>query len=256
MQEMGLKYTIVQYRADPMRQEMLNVGVILFDASTGQVEARAATGFSRLQKAFSGLNVTFVKFALDDFVQQVRDRFLSSGSFQAIEDFRRLRSNNLHITPLLPTFADSIVQEAERLFEELVGDQPVQKRRSSVASKMRSELKRLRVLDLFDRHPEPIRIPRYNFVLKPDLGLRREKLELIAASRFDNADVGLKNMGELAFAGKALAKTERMRLIVVGDFGAQSNDYYNAIKEDLSASNTELFRLEEMNALASRVPIH
>lgn len=256
MREMTPSYSIIQYSADPSKHETLNVGVVVFDPNNGRVLVELASNFQRLQKVFRDSNFEFLSLALEDFVSNLNSVFLEAGDLGEVEKFRRLRSNNLKLTPILPTYANDLEAEKDRLFRALVSEEPMRTRKSPVAASMRKQLKKFQVLELFDRKPEPVVIPRYDLVLKPDLAIRREKYKIIEATRFDEKGHGLEQAGKMALAGRALAKTDRTRLIVVGDFGSQPAGFYNAIKEDLVQSETELFRLEELSQLADSVRLH
>ncbi|MFP4405029.1 hypothetical protein, partial [Rhodosalinus sp.] len=173
-----------------------------------------------------------------------------------LKRFQLMRSNNVRLTPMMPSFGRDGEAEVQRLFEELVGVAPRQPRRTKVSIRLKRELKRLDVLKMFDQNPESISLPRYSLILRPDLGIRREVYNVISAARFDDPERGIEQAGKHALEGRAVHKNLGMKLVVVGDFGEQPVDYFEAIREDLQQANTALYRMDNLEKLAQDYLLH
>lgn len=249
-------YTIVQFLPDPDRQEAVNLGVLLYDADTARIFSRFVQDTSKIAARCVGSNKNFLNIAVGELKKRVDHGRYKSMSFDELKKFQSGRSNNIRLTPLLPTFSRDVEAEVERLFEALVGEADAVPRRPKVATRLRAGLRQLHALKYFDLRPEPVSLPRYNLVLRPDLAIRKSQLNLIEAARFDEPDIGISQAGKYALSGKALHSNLGMRLIVVGDFGAQSEDYYRAIKQDLEAANTKLYRMDQLSDLTRDFTIH
>lgn len=249
-------YSIVQYYADADRHEGLNLGVLLFDHDQKKVRSRFTRDFSRVLKLVSGLNKSFLQLALEEFEKRVQFEISGQTSISSLKRFQSMRSNNIRLTPIMPTFAVDAEEEIDRLFDELVGDDKATARRKKVGSELKAGLRGLNLLRFFDQNPEPVSLPRYNVRLKPDLTIRRDRFNLIEAARFDDPEIGIGEAGRHSLAGKALFSSLDMQLIIVGDFGEQSDDYFNSIQEDLEAANTKLYRLSDISGLARDYVFH
>ena len=250
-----LLYSAVQYSANPDRFEALNVGVVVYDPSTNSVSSKVTSDFSRLSKAFGQINKSFIALALSDFVGRVKQE-TDSGARDALKRFQETRSNNLYLTPFLPVNARDLSEAKDTLFDDLVGNPKPKKRATRLGKRLRLGLQDLNVLKRFDVHPEQVTLPRYNYVIRPDLGIRGDHYNLIEAVRFDDPQAGFAAVGEHALAGRALHNSNmKSRLIVVGDFGDQPNAFYQAVREDLLASHTSLYRIDDLrNFVAEVVP--
>lgn len=245
-----ISYAAIQFSANPEKFESLNVGVVLFDHETKEIAAQVTKDFSRVSKVFGKVNKTFLKIALDDFVSRIRSEMVT-GNGEKLDLFRKSRVNNLLLTPFRPVSAESIHDAQQFLFQELVGSHTPKKRATRVARKLKDGLNELSILKNFDQSPDPVTLPRYNYVIRPDLGISNMHYQLIEAVRFDDAESGFSAAGAHALAGRALASNNMSsRLVVVGDFGEQPNGFYQAVKEDLEAADTKLFRMDDLQSFA------
>lgn len=249
-------YAIVQFLPDPDRQEGINLGILLYDEDEQRVHVRFSEDLSGKFRGSNDINKSFVFVALEELQYRLKREVEKQPSIEALKRFRAMRSNNVRITPFLPVFAYDFDEEVQRLFEALVGDSKKKTRKQRVSIKLKSGLKKLNVLEKFDQHPDPVSLPRYRLKLKPDLAIRRERYNLIEAARFDEPERGLEQAGRHALAGRALRENLNMSLIVVGDFGSLPNDYFAAIKEDLERSDTQLFRVDRLDDMATQFTLH
>lgn len=253
MDSRGISYAAIQYSSNPERFEALNVGVVIYDHTSNRLSSKITSDFSRVSKLFGKVNKTFLKLSLDDFVARVRSE-VATGGHEALQKFKNSRSNNLCLTSFFPVNASSLEDAQQLLFPELVGEIHSVKRATRVSQKLKYGLKELSILKRFDQHPEPVTLPRYNHVIKPDLGIRNDYYQLIEAVRFDDPEQGFKETGSHALAGRALyASHMSSRLVVVGDFGEQPNSFFEAVREDLEAAHTKLYRLDNLKQFVDEI---
>lgn len=256
MDKVRASYAILQYSPQPERFEAVNVGVVIFDHARKRVMCRASDDLSRVKRLYKDVNKVFVINAISDFVSRVEHEFANAGSVGELQLFREKRSNNFNLTPIVPVIGHDLEEELSALFLDLVGD-PVRAQRSErVSSKLRSALKSEGVIQLLDKRPEPVSIERYGVFLRPEYGFQNGHYNLVDAARFDNAEQGLAEAGKRALEGRALAESLNNRLVVIGEFGDQPNDFYEALRDDLSRADTKLYRLDNLGAFAESVRSH
>lgn len=254
--EKNIAYTIIQFLPDPDRLEAINLGILLFDQRERRVHFRFTDDYSRITRSFSHVNKTFLNLAVGEIQERLKREASKPDALEALRRFQTMRSNNIRLTPFLPTFANRPMEELDRLYEELVGEISRKPRRQRVGQRLKVGLRQLHVLQNFDQNPESVSLPRYKLKITPDLAIRRESMNLIEAARFDEPDMGLTQAGRHALAGRALNQNLNMKLIVVGDFGDQPRDYYEAIKEDLERADTLLFRMDDLVEFAQAFAVH
>ena len=256
MNKSHASYAILQYSPQPERFEAVNVGVMIFDHVKKRVISRVSNDLSRVKRLYKEVNKVFVLNAIGDFVSRVEHEFASAKSLQELQLFREKRSNNFHLTPIVPVISDDLDDQLSELFLDLVGDPIKAPRSERVSSKLRSALRSEGVMQLLDKRPEPVSIERYGVFLRPEYGFQNGHYNLVDAARFDNAEQGLAEAGKRALEGRALADSLNNRLVVIGDFGDQPNDFYEALRDDLERADTKLYRLDNLGAFAQSVRSH
>ena len=253
MNNSDLSYAAIQFSSAPESFEALNVGVVVFNGQTGEMRAKTTEDFSRLVRFFGAVNNSFIRGALDDFVGRLQSE-LRIGGLRNLESHRISRANNIRLTKFMPVFSLDIETAQESLFSELVGRDKPKKRSTRVGRRLKDGLTEMGILKHFDLNPETVTLPRFGVTLKPDLGIKKEKYTLIEAVRFDDPENGFAAAGMHALAGRALTKNNfNFQLVVVGDFGEQSEGFYNAVKEDLNLSNIPVFRLDSLPNFAAEI---
>lgn len=251
MKNTSLAYSIVQVSPDSVRGERVNVGVFVFDLETGEIAHRFTDDFNRVSRLGPKQPEAFLRFALEELRSRVGSEFSRPVPEKSLRKFLNTRSNNLRMSELEPAFGLDAESEAERLFEEFVGTRERKRRETKVAVKLRSALKELGILGRFDQRPEEVPLPRYKIRLRPDLAIRRERYHLIEAVRFDDSEKAVSAAGFHMLAGKAVYETLNMKLVVVGEFGGQPDDFVENIRDDLERSNTSLYRMSDLARFAN-----
>ena len=171
MNKSHASYAILQYSPQPERFEAVNVGVMIFDHVKKRVISRVSNDLSRVKRLYKEVNKVFVLNAIGDFVSRVEHEFASAKSLQELQLFREKRSNNFHLTPIVPVISDDLDDQLSELFLDLVGDPIKAPRSERVSSKLRSALRSEGVMQLLDKRPEPVSIERYGVFLRPEYGL-------------------------------------------------------------------------------------
>lgn len=256
MSKSRASYAILQYSPQPERFEAVNVGVVVFDRTKQRVMSKISEDLSRVKRLYKDVNKVFVREAIADFVLRLEYEFSAASNPRALEVFRDKRSNNFSLTPIVPVIGEDLDEQLAEFFVELVGE-PVRAPRSErVSSKLRSALRSEGVIQLLDKRPEPVSIERYGVFLRPEYGFQNGHYNLVDAARFDSPDQGLAEAGKRALEGRALAESLNNRLVVIGDFGDQPKDFYEAIRDDLERASTKLYRLDDLGAFAQSVRSH
>lgn len=243
-------YSVAQFSIDPDRRELLNIGVIVFDALEQKVHVKFTEDFSRIQKAFGRVDQKFLSTLCGELEVRLIEESRGTQPLEKLTSFQSSRSNNIRLTPFSPLFSDNASEDLERLFLQFVGGASApSERRRKVKFKLKESLAKLDVLSKFEQRPRPITIPRYKFKIRPDFGLRRERYQVIEAVRFTDKEESLRVAGFHALAGRTLAKGDTTRLVVVGEFDEDDRAFYNAIKDDLESADTKLYRMDQVDQM-------
>lgn len=253
MNKYSASYTIIQYSPHPERHEFINVGVIIFDNSNRISMPMVSHDFARAKKFFKGLNSSFLKLALDDFIERITFEFSKDGGSNQLNNFLSNRVNVFQATSVLPIVASNLHMELENLYDQLVSSPPAIKRSMRVGVKLSNALSKEGVLPFLDKKPEVVYIEKYDVKIRADYGYQNGVYNLIDSAKFDESEKGLAEAGKRSLEGRILAESLDRRLVVVGDFGDQPNSYFHAIREDLERANTKLFRLDEIRELANEI---
>ncbi|WP_422370698.1 DUF3037 domain-containing protein [Hoeflea sp.] len=255
MEAMKFLYSIVQFSPFPNRFEYVNVGVIVFDSVHERVAVKNSHDFSRVRRFFGDVNTVFLKNALHDFSERVNFHFLRSNvlSQAKVEEFNSKRADLFRLTSLNAVAGSDVELVAAKLFGELVLWEAHPKKIERINTLLTSAFREAGVLSLLDKRPEPIHLDQYGVTLQADYGYQNGVYNLIDAARFDNPQRGLAEAGKRILEGKALSEMIGKRLIVVGEFGDQPDNFVDNLREDFERVGSKLFRLEEVNELSAEI---
>lgn len=253
MSESELAYSIVQFSPRPERFEFINVGVLVFDGGRGKVISKHSSNFSRVKRFFGDASPSFLKMAVADFSEQVEYEFRKRRFEISAVDFNSKRAGIFQITPLLPALGENPHEIAQSLFVELVEAKVKNKKSERVSTRLTHALKDAGVLPLLQKRPKAVQIEKWGVSVKADYGYQNGVYNLIDSARFDDSERGLAEAGKRVLEGRALAETLDHRLVVVGDFGEQSNSFVRDLKEEFSKADSKLFTLDEVDILANEI---
>lgn len=253
MSESELAYSIVQYSPRPERFEFINVGVLVFDRRSGTVIFRHSSDFSRAKKLFGDASPAFLRMAIADFADQVGHEFRRLKFEMSTLEFNSKRAGIFQITPILPVLGPNALEVLDRLLLELVEDHPKNQKAERVSTRLTRAFQDAGVIPLLQRRPKAVHIPKWGVSVKADYGYQNGVFNLIDSARFDESERGLAEAGKRVLEGKALAETLHHRLVVVADFGQQSNSFIADLKDEFDKASAKLFTLDEVHLLASEI---
>ena len=246
-------YSIIQFSPRPERFEFVNVGVLVFDLSRAHVVSKLSSDFARVRKFFDDASPSFLSMALQDFAERVEYEFIRTNFDISSDVFNSKRAGIFQITPILPVSGKDAERIAEGLFGDLVVAKTQNKRIQKINARLTVEFQNVGVLPFLQKRPKAVLIEKWGVNIKADYGYQNGVYNLIDAARFDDAERGLAEAGKRVLEGRALADTRAHRLIVVGDFGDQSEKYVNNIRDELSYAGAKLFTINEVPILAEEI---
>ena len=254
MNKCNYNYSIIQFSPFPERYEYVNLGVLVFDDRRGKVSQKIANDFGRVKKIFGEVNTSFLNMALHDFSQRIVFEYNQHQfSTFSVDNFNDKRADLFRLTPVNSVFSTSATHATETLYDELIALSPHVKRIERVNKLLSDAFSKAGVLQLLDKRPEPIHIEQYGVNIQADFGYQNGFYNLIDAARFDNPQRALAEAGKRVLEGRAIAELQNKRLIVVAEFGNQSDQFVGNLKDDFKRAGSKLFRLEEVEELADEI---
>src|SRR6266568_167795 len=174
-------YHVLRYTSDLVRDEWVNVGVILFDPLTGALRLRLVeeqdeyARIRRLQPAADEDTLRSFRDHLEDrFATFLRNRRAEQGGMpdvreelqKLIEDWNNTLSNGLQLAPQKGVYADDLDIELERLYTEHVAPPRKVIRVGAPGSRamIRSYCSQVwKAAGLWDRIQKSVRVPEFTF---------------------------------------------------------------------------------------------
>lgn len=253
MNDEKLSYTIIQCSPHPESFEFVNVGVIVFDARNSKYKLKCTSDFSRVKAAFDVPNLSFLKMALPDFVDRCVFEYSKSGSSIFNKDFNAKAVNVFRTTSVMPIMGKDVEALANSLYQELVARKLPNKRRQRIETRLSEELSDAGVLSLLDKRPAAVNLPQYGIDIKAAFGYQNGTYNLIDPARFDEPENALREAGKRILEGRSLAETVDHRLIVVGDFGEQPENFVSSVMSDFRDAKVEIFSFKDVDRLAEKI---
>ena len=96
--------------------------MVLFVPSRRFVDVQLAQDQKRIEKLFGKQDRKYINVLKSAFAERVKNEFSQSYSIERIEQFARLRANNIRLSKLLPIVVDEPIKDLEQLFQSLVGE--------------------------------------------------------------------------------------------------------------------------------------
>ena len=246
-------YALIQFCPVPERMEFLNVGLVLLVPSAEFVGVRLARGQARVDRVFGRQPKSYLDAIKDSFESRIRQE-IAKGSMASLAEFSRKRANDIRLSPFLPIAVDDPASEFDSLFANLVGEEDLVSREPRIRRKLRESFAAHKVEDLLDK-PDEVDLPEYGMKVNVPYGYQNGCYNLIDGMRVsNNISDGLREAGKRAMEGGLIWKHFQKgpvckRLVVVGDFAQQSNEFFHAVSDQFSAANMKLHRLDDMRAL-------
>lgn len=247
------KYALVQYCPIPERLEFLNIGLLLVVAELDFFRVRFARGHARLDRVFGKQPKFYLEALKSSFDARLRSEFSAHLDNARFEEFSEKRANDIRLSRLLPVVVSEVERDFERLFLDLVGDDDPVVREPRIRRKLREAFVSHRVEALLD-NPDDVELPEYGLKISVPYGYQNGCYNFIDGMRLSaSVGEGLREAGKRALEGGLIWKHfedgPRKRLVVVGDFSQQSNEFFNAVRDRFEESNVKLHRLDDMRPL-------
>ena len=219
----GFAYHILRYSSQLIRDEWVNIGVLLFDPVNGELRLRLVEGhdeFSRIRRLQPRADeeaIRQLRDHLEDRFQNYlnsqrreRDSPMTAGEAlsEIIEKWNLSLSNGIQLAAQKGTYADDLDSELERLYAEQVAPHPPDKRPTGSRAAMRSYCGQVfRQARIWEKIQKSIRLDEFTFPGDPmriDYGYRhngtRGFVQTLSVSRSP------KDCKELAYSADRIAK--------------------------------------------------
>lgn len=248
------KYALIQFCPVPERQEYLNVGVLLVVPELSYVGIRLAHGQRRIDRVFGKQPAAYFDAIKRSFQSRLLLELSEDPAGASLSEFARKRANELRLSPLMSVAVDDADNVLGQLFLQLVGDEEHSRKEPRVRKRLRDVFVKNKVEQFLDR-PDEIDLPEYGLVVRVPYGYQNGCYNLIDAMRVPPLSPdALREAGKRAFEGglvwKHFVRSDNCkRLVVVGDFAGQSNQFYHAVRDRFEESNVKLYRFDDLNPL-------
>jgi len=255
-------YSIIQFCPNAARQEVVNVGVVLFDTKTGYVDVKLTASVDRIRQFFGNgvLDAKQLK-VLGESVRLLLER--EKQLLSSPDSFRTLterQANELRFTTPRRIALGHKANLLEAVYRRFVEDHRQQSKAGGVKEKVRHELRKPEVARrvrqsvevAVRRSPQPVRAP---------FAYQNGVFNLIQPTTFNADDAaGLwKLTGGLQLEGKLLHETDHpeygpLGLIVVGEVkGAKRREAERFVTEELGQQNVAYYPVERLQELVEEI---
>lgn len=251
-------YAIIQYSPVPERLEFLNIGILLIVEGLGYVGVRFAKGQSRIERLFGKQSKLYLDAVKASFESRVLQDFSRNMDKEHLATFSKKRANGMRLSPFMAVAVEEAEVVLDELFRDLVGEDEPAKREPRIRRKLREYFSKNGV-EHYLQAPDPIELPEYGIRIDVPFGYQNGCYNLIDGMRLPEAPgESLREAGKRAMEGALIWKhfgslENRKRLVIVGDFAKQSQEFYGAIKGQFEDSNVKLYRLDDLAPLVADI---
>jgi hypothetical protein len=253
-EEKACAYRILRYTPNLVRDEWVNIGVLLFEPQTGERRLRLIEEqeeFNRVRRLHPWADEFLLRALRDD----LEDRFQTAGGnghwMQLLAKWEETLSNALQLAPQKGVFASDLDAELERLYADHVAPQRAPSRIGAPGSRATVRLYCSQIFKqarLWDRLEKAVRAEEYTFPGDPmrlDYSYRRNGtrgfVQTISVTRAP-ADAKLLAYTAERITAKARLKTE---FAAVTDVAlSDGNDRHRFVRDTLREVGIEPIPLE------------
>lgn len=252
------KYALVQFSPVPERLEFFNVGVVLIVPELSFVDIRLSKGQGRIERVFGKQPKGYVDAVKEGFGHRLKLELARNMDPEFIAEFSARRANSIRLSPLMSVMVSDPAAELDQLFLELVGDDEPMPREPRIRQKLRNAFA-IRGVSHYLDDPEPIELSEYGVKVNVPFGYQNGCYNLVDGMRLSaNSGDSLREAGKRAMEGnliwKHFAKADvKKRLVVVGDFSNQSNEFFHAVSDQMQSANVRLHRLDSLDPLLADI---
>jgi hypothetical protein len=248
MKPMRGYYSVVQFSPDQSRLEAVNVGVVLFCPEANFIAARTAASNRRAAKLLGRGELN--RAALNSAKRALERRFeVDRDHFQSLDDLQQFvdtRANVLKLTDPRPIKILEPTSDIERLFYELVGGVPHQKRTKPIIPELDAVFRQLQQEGRARVEWEVV-IPKLRRPLIVPYAYRNGAWNLVKPYEFSNREgPALGSAERLAIAGDLLSRfgedeDGKKQLVVVASFPleAESANLETRVRDVLTIYNVK-----------------
>ncbi len=245
-------YSVVQFSARPSSFEFVNVGVVIAQPNTRQINIEMSRDAFPVKRMFGDFDAREFKLMSQSFRMRLQAEFEAVPSMSGLEAFAQSRANLFRLLPFQPILVQNSNLDIQRLFEELVAVAPHKEKREAPVKRLADLFKQQGVLSFVDNHPEPVILPGLEQPLRADFGYQNGHYNLIDAEQ-------IKPKFELAaisrMAGKAqlLSQFSDKRLIVVAELPYSHEGLYDLIVDSLDRAKGRFFPFADASGLVADI---
>ncbi|WP_397581181.1 DUF3037 domain-containing protein [Sphingorhabdus sp.] len=255
MERKSGRYALVQFCPVPERMEFLNIGVVLIVPQLNYVGIKIAQSNARIDRIFGHQPRPYIESLKSSFVSRLESELSGSFDEERIDAFSRKRANDIRVSPIMPIMVEDCEADLKKLFAELVGKDETSRREPRIRRKLKEAFALYGVEHYLDK-PDEIALPEYGLKISAPYGYQNGCYNLVDGLRIsENISDGLREVGKKAIEGNLLWKhfegagANCKRLIIVGDFSQQSNEFYHAVQDQMHDANVKLHRLDDLQPL-------
>lgn len=254
MEQRQGKYALIQFCPIPERQEYINVGIAVVVADMGFIGIRFARGSRRIERLFGKQSRAYLDAIKASFESRLFVELSKAPDGSSMAEFSKKRANDLRVSQLQPVLVSNPEELLDQLFSELVGEEEAPMREPRMRRRLREAFVENKVEQFLDG-PANVDLPEFGLSVSVPYGYQNGCYNLVDAMRLPPApSEALREAGKRSMEGGLIWKHfERSdhckRLVVVGDFKAQSNEFYNAVRNQFVEHNVKLYRFDDLNPL-------
>jgi Protein of unknown function (DUF3037) len=258
---MQCEFFLLRYVPDAVKDEFVNIGVLLFDGNTGYAGVRFTSDWARVRCLDSEADVEVLQSLEADFKRQLAN----GAAREVVGKMEDLLSNTLQITPAKAVLTDSPENELGRLATYYLdrkhpGRKPRRSVRQGILSQMRGAFEQAGVWKALDQNIPASRYTRPGDPLKIDCGYQPNGVvhlfQAVALSTEPDTAKVLAFTYPLLAQGISRERRAKMELTAIVENEIDRDDgSLQFAAETLESSGIRIVAVRDMPAVAERVRI-
>lgn len=260
-------FSLVQYCPDIARQEVTNVGVLLFCPEHKFLKAKLLKNNNRIKRFFGDEadNYQHLNAMKDALARRLEVEQSDLTTLEELQTFVSTRANKVILTNPKPIKVFKPSDDLEALFTELVIDpsKPLSIQASIPLRNRLDEVLMGQDVRPFIRTKITVRVPALNEELEMPYGFQNGRFNLIQPMLFTQQSEGRVKTAacKTAMEGLSLyrhsdAKLGEMQLIVVAEFTDTKPDIADLVRGIFREGSVQMFTPETLNELRQEIITH
>ncbi len=254
-------YSLIQFCPNLGRREAANIGVLLFCPDRSYLRARMSADNRRVRRFFG--SAAYDVDLMNSFKRGVENRLeVEGGAIRTLADletFIALRANAIQMTPPRPVKVLVPDDDLDRLFRELVGGPAKARRGPALTAYLDRKFATPGIAEKV-RRDLVVRVPILQRDLEIPYGFQNGRFNLIRPARFlsDDSNNAVNTASRYAVEGQSIYESPdprlgQLKLIVVGDFGANKAESLPLVRRILAPHHVDLYELEKVDSLVEEI---